>query len=221
MAAVDQSVLRHARVLWDYHNTETPLETADAIIGLGSYDLRVADRCAQLFHRGLASRIIFTGASGNWTQGMFPGSEAAAFLQRAVSLDVPGEAITAEEKATNIGENIGFVRSIIPDAQRLIWVTKPQTRRRVSASLAVKWPQVTSMITAPEHSLAEQPGKHHSLEALIAEMVGDVWRMAAYPDTGFQALQPLGADVRMAFDRLVTAGFTNHLPPRVRSLLDR
>lgn len=168
MAAVDQRLMGCARVLWDYHNAETPLDAADAIIGLGSYDLRVADRCAELFHGGLASRIVFTGASGNWTDGLFSGSEASAFSDRAVSLGVPAGAIELEEQATNIGENIRFVRRLIGKAERLIWVTKPQTRRRLIASLAVGWPEPVSMITAPVHALAEGPCKHHSLEALIS-----------------------------------------------------
>ncbi|HCH71013.1 MAG TPA: YdcF family protein, partial [Ochrobactrum sp.] len=42
------SVLNAARVLWDYHCIYDPLETADVIIGLGSYDPRVAERAADL-----------------------------------------------------------------------------------------------------------------------------------------------------------------------------
>ena len=48
------------------------------IIGLGFYDTRVADRCAAMFHDGLAPRIVFTGVSGNWTKRLFPAGEARA-----------------------------------------------------------------------------------------------------------------------------------------------
>jgi len=215
------SVMDCAQVLWDYHNIETSLDHADIIVGLGSYDLRVADRCVELYTSGLAPRIMFTGAMGNWTRGRFAASEAQAFTERAVATGVPRHAVLLEEKATNISENVLYVRAQVPDAERVIWVTKPQTRRRVSATLQIRWPEVVSMITAPQHALEEQPVEHHSKEALIAEMVGDVWRMAAYPDKGFQARQPLEPDVQAAFDTLVETGFTEHLPPSVRSLLDR
>ncbi|WP_394689797.1 YdcF family protein [Hoeflea sp.] len=221
MAASDRSVMDCAQVLWDYHNAGTPLDKADIVVGLGSYDLRVADRCAELYGNGLAPLIIFTGATGNWTSGRFAGSEARAFSERAVALGVPRDAIRLEERATNIGENIRFVRAQAPGAGEVIWVTKPQTQRRVSATLQVNWPDVVSMITAPQHRLAAQPLADHSFEALAAEMVGDVWRMAAYVDKGFQGHQPVGTDVQMAFDALVAAGFTSHLPSAVRSLLDR
>ena len=218
MAMSDALVMRNAQILWDYHNTGTPLEAADAIIGLGSYDLRVADRCADLFQAGLAPRIVFTGASGNWTGGLYASSEAQAFAERAIALGIPENAISVEPKSTNIAENIRFVRAMLPDAERLIWVTKPQTRRRVSATLMVNWPEVTSMIAAPKHDLDAQPTEHHPLEALVSEMVGDVWRMAAYAQKGFQASQPIPPAVRTAFDTLVAAGFTHHLPEGMRSL---
>jgi uncharacterized SAM-binding protein YcdF (DUF218 family) len=221
VAAGDASVMGCAQVLWDYHNTGTSLEQADIIVGLGSYDLRVADRCAELLAEGWAPRVIFTGASGNWTSGNIAGSEARAFSHRAIALGVPQSAIRLEEKATNISENIRFVRAQAPGAGKVIWVTKPQKQRRVSATLQVRWPEVISMITAPQHGLAAQPVAHHSFEALVSEMVGDAWRMAAYADKGFQARQPLGPDVQEAFDKLVAAGFTDHLPPSVCSLVDR
>lgn len=215
------SVMKFARVLWDYHNTETALERADIIVGLGSYDLRVADRCAELHAEGLASQIMFTGASGNWTHDRYPGSEAQAFFERAVSGGVPAGAIRLEEKATNIGENIAFVRAELPEACRIIWVAKPQTRRRLCATLEIRWPGIISMITAPHHALEEQTVEGHSLEAMIAEMVGDTWRMSACPGKGFQSRQPIGPEVEEAFEALVAAGFTGHLPPTVRSLVDR
>ncbi|AKI00991.1 DUF218 domain-containing protein [Hoeflea sp. IMCC20628] len=218
MAISDALVMRNAQILWDYHDTGTPLEAADAIIGLGSYDLRVADRCTELFLSGLAPKIVFTGASGNWTRGLYANSEAQAFAERAIALGVPTAAISLEQESTNIAENISFVRAMLAAAGRVIWVTKPQTRRRVSATLAVAWPEATSMITAPAHDLAAQPTDHHPFEALISEMVGDVWRMAAYAENGFQASQTIPPAVRTAFGTLVAAGFTHHLPEGVRSL---
>ena len=78
-----------AELLWRFHCVYDPLMPSDAIIGLCSYDLRVADRCAELFRQGYAERVVFTGASGNWTSGLYPGSEAAAFAERAMEIGVP------------------------------------------------------------------------------------------------------------------------------------
>ncbi|WP_193175486.1 YdcF family protein [Oricola nitratireducens] len=204
--------LRAAEVLWDYHCIYEPPRQADAIVGLGSYDLRVADWCADLYESGFAPVILFTGAAGNWTAGLYAGSEAAAFRDRALERAVPRGAILLEERATNIGENLRFSSASLPFARTVILVTKPQTQRRVLATAERQWRKVEAIVTAPLHGFIDQPTPHHSMEDLICEMVGDVWRIKTYPTLGYQSEQPLPADVKDAFDYLVARGFTRHLP---------
>ena len=65
---LSDEALNLAEVLWDYHHLEGPLEKSDCIVGLGSYDLRVADRCTDLYLEQWAPVIIFSGNLGNWTK---------------------------------------------------------------------------------------------------------------------------------------------------------
>jgi len=58
-------VITAAKTLWEFHCIYDALGPVDAIVGLGSYDVRVADRCAALFVAGYAPRLIFTGSEGN------------------------------------------------------------------------------------------------------------------------------------------------------------
>lgn len=210
-----------AGVLWDYHNQPEPLIEADLIVGLGSYDLRVADRCVELYKQSYAAKICFTGASGNWTADLYSTSEAAAFEARAKEQGVPSEDIDIEEKARNIGENIALTRKKFADAQRIIWVTKPQTQRRVRASLDAQLVEVVSTVTAPEHGIDAQPTEFHSMHDLICELVGDTWRIAAYPELGFMVEQEMPEKVCEAYNVLVAAGFTEHLPDKIVTLEDR
>lgn len=206
--------LEAAQTLWDFHCVYDALSQADAIIGLGSYDIRVATRCAALFNEGLAPRIIFTGASGNWTHALFPATEAEAFRDHAHQLGVPPDAITVEAHATNIGENIRFSAALVPGAKKVIIVTKPQTQRRCLATVQKQSPDVTAMVTAPVTGFADQPLPHHDQRALMCEMVGDTQRMATYVSIGFQMDVALPATVTAAFDTLVAAGFVDHLQRR-------
>ncbi len=57
-----------AQVLWDYNHLEQPIKPADCIFVLGSHDLRVARRGAELFLQGYAPRIIFSGGFGRLTR---------------------------------------------------------------------------------------------------------------------------------------------------------
>ncbi|SDP36105.1 Uncharacterized SAM-binding protein YcdF, DUF218 family [Phyllobacterium sp. YR620] len=205
-------VLQAAKTLWEYHHIYDPLAKSDLIIGLGSYDLRVADHCAALFHQGLAPRILFTGKSGNWTGNLYENSEAEAFAQRAVNLGVPAVSILIEPHATNIGENIRFARSMAGEhIQRVIMVTKPQTQRRVRATADAQWPEVTTLVTAPLTRFEDQPTTAYSLEGLINEMVGDVHRMRIYPIKGYQTAQSIPVSVVDAFEFLVAKGYHHHL----------
>ena len=203
-----------ARILWDFHCVYDALQRSDVIIGLGSYDIRVAIRCAQLLQDGLADRIIFTGASGNWTRDLFPNGEAEAFKQRATEDGVPESAILLEPRATNIGENIRFSAELVPTAKQVIFVTKPQTQLRCKATAQQQWSGVTALVTAPETPCDAQPLAHHDEHALICEMVGDFQRMNDYARLGFQTEVEVAGHVRRAFETLVSAGFVDHLQRR-------
>ena len=200
-----------ARILWDYHRIDDELTSADAIIGLGSYDLRVAERCANLFLQSYAPKLLFTGSSGNWTQGLYRTSEAEAFAERAIELGVPRRAILIEPRATNIGENIRFSRDMLGTARRAIVVTKPQTQRRAYATVRKQWPELTAFITAPQIDFAEQPTRDYPVEKLISEMVGDIQRMQTYPARGFQIEQAMPEKVLAAYEFLIGRGFDTHL----------
>jgi uncharacterized SAM-binding protein YcdF (DUF218 family) len=205
-------ILAAARTLWDFHLVYDDLAEADLIIGLGSYDLRVADRCAELFHERWARQVLFTGKSGNWTNKLYDASEAEAFAARAGKRGVPDEAMLIEPEATNIGENIRFSRAMAGrHIRRVIIVTKPQTQRRAYATVRAQWPEVRALVTAPLTRFDDQPVEAYPLQSLIHEMVGDVQRMAEYPAKGFQIAQFIPRSVADAYELLVKAGYDHHL----------
>lgn len=204
-----------ARCLWDFHRIAHDLTPAEAIVGLGSYDLRVADRCAALYHQKLAPLVLFTGASGNWTKGLYAASEAEAFAERAQSNGVPESVILVETKATNIGENIQLSKALLAPHTQVIFVTKPQTTHRCLSTVRKQWPDCDAQVTCPETGFDTQPTSTHTKTDLIHEMVGDLWRLKTYPALGFQIEVTIPKKVEAAFDLLKQSGFTNHLPKEV------
>ncbi|PYE86368.1 YdcF family protein [Phyllobacterium leguminum] len=209
---MSDSIHDAARALWNYHLVHDELRPADAIIGLGSYDLRVAKHSAALFHAGLAPLLVFTGKSGNWTEGLYEKSEADVFADVAIAWGVPATAIKIEPQATNIGENIRFSRMLLGNSvQSVIIVTKPQTQRRALATVARQWPEVEAFVTAPPTSFEEQPTAAYPFEKLVNEMVGDVKRILDYPAKGYQVPQGMPPEVMSAYDFLVEHGFDQHL----------
>jgi uncharacterized SAM-binding protein YcdF (DUF218 family) len=195
---------RAAKTLWRFHCVYDDLQAADVVVGLGSYDLRVAERCVALYHAGLSPLIVLTGASGNWTRGLYPTSEAEAFAAHAMAGGVPADAILVETDATNIGENVTFTARMLPHARTAIFVTKPQTQRRCQATVSKQWPAVQAMITAPLTRYDDR--------TLICEMVGDLERLRQYPVLGFQSDVEIPESVLRAYRLLTAAGYTDHLP---------
>jgi uncharacterized SAM-binding protein YcdF (DUF218 family) len=214
LMALDGTVIELAQQLWVYLRLDLPVEQADCIVGLGSYDLRVAERCAELYTSGWAPFIIFSGHLGNWTKRMWNRSEAEIFAEHAIARGVPREKITLETRSTNIGENVRFTRDLLLahglHAKSLIMVSKPSTERRMYATCQRIWPDMKVFFTSPRLTFSDQL-RHGIQEGLIHEMVGDIQRIKAYPALGFQIPQNIPAGVWDAYERLVSMGFVRHL----------
>jgi uncharacterized SAM-binding protein YcdF (DUF218 family) len=212
---IGDEIGRLAETLWNYLCLNQAIGRSDCIVGLGSYDLRVAERCAELYKDNWAPLIVFSGNLGNWTRGVWDETEAEVFSRHAVSVGVPAGKIKLERQATNIGENIVLTRELLhaegirPESVTL--VSKPSTERRVFATARRVWPEVKTYITSPRLTFRAQLDYQFPDVHLVHEMVGDIQRIRLYPKLGFQIVQPIPAEVWFAYERLVSLGYTNHL----------
>lgn len=201
-------------VLWYYHQVHHEPVVADLIFVLGSNDLRVADRAAELFHQGLAPRILFSGGTGRLTEG-WTDTEAEQFAARARELGVPDEAILIENRSTNTGENIRFSRELLMekglDPKSILAVQKPYMERRVLAAMEVQWPGVSLRVTSPRLSFADYCSEEIPEQLVIEAMVGDFQRILDYPALGFASVQEVPDEVMEAFENLRRQGFTGQL----------
>ena len=91
-----------AKIIWDYHHLNHKLEKADCIFVLGSHDTRVAEYAVDLFLKGYAPFIIFSGGLGNLTEGVFQKSEAEIFTNIALRRGVPPKKILIERRSSII-----------------------------------------------------------------------------------------------------------------------
>lgn len=69
----DSNTFSLAEKIWNYLHLNQPLQKANCIIDLGSYDLRVAERCAELYCEMWAPLVVFSGGLGNWTRNLCSG----------------------------------------------------------------------------------------------------------------------------------------------------
>jgi uncharacterized SAM-binding protein YcdF (DUF218 family) len=210
-----EEVIELAQILWDYHRLPSPLRKSDAIIGLGSYDIRVAEHGANLLAAEWAPRLIFTGAEGNFTRGKWAKSEAETFADVALAHGATPDQILIESRATNTGDNIRFTKALCEEKgltlHSAILVTKPNMNRRAHATCRLFWPDLDIHCSAPDTHFFHSPAPGHTPEEVISEIVGDFQRILEYPALGYQTEQPVPPEVLAAYQKLIALGFTNHL----------
>ena len=208
-------ILSLARLLWNYHLMNHQLVKADIILALGSHDLRVAERAAELYLEGWAPLLVFSGGLGNLTSDIWTESEADQFAKVAINMGVPHEAILIENRSTNTGENIQFTERLLKgkniDPAKFIIVQKPYMERRSYATFKKHWPYKEVVITSPQIAFDNYATPDIPLDRVIDIMAGDLQRIKEYPSKGFQIYQDIPPEILNAFDRLVKLGFDRHL----------
>ena len=212
---ITPEVLALAEKIWDYHHLNHALIKADCILTLGSHDLRVADRAAQLYLQGFAPMMIFSGGLGNFTKGVWTEPEADQFAAIARKHGVPAEAILTENQSTNTGENILFTERLLKERgitiDHFIVVQKPYMERRSYATFKKHWPDKKLSVTSPPLSFQDYPNEEIPMERVIHNMIGDLQRIKHYPALGFQVEQTIPDEVWSAYERVVSLGFDAHL----------
>lgn len=209
-------------IIWDYMRMGHSLSKADAILVLGSYDIRVAEYAAQLWIDGWAPYLICAG-SGTvhsnhpiW-RDFVDSTEADVFANVAKSMGVPEDAIIIENTSQNTGENYEFTLQLLKEknieVKKILVVQKPFMEKRTYATGKVWLPaDIDLIVTSPPLSLKEYPnelvGKN---DHWIHNMVGDLQRIKEYPTKGFQIEQEIPEKVWTAFNYLVEEGFTENL----------
>ncbi len=205
--------------LWDYMQMHQTPREADCIIGFGCYNEDVARRAAELYHQGLAPRILFTGALGRNTSSMWRESEADRFERIAMEEGVPQSAILKEERATNSGENLIFSHRLLQDLglprRRIIGVQKPYMERRLYAAFPIYWPEAEVTVTSWQQSFEEYVAGlyrwNRGEEETVSMIVGDFQRIFRYAELGYQVPQQIPPEAMAAFEFLVSLGYTRQL----------
>lgn len=202
-------------VLWDFNRMHHELRPVDLAVGLGSHDLGIATHTAELYHRGLFPKIVFTGANAPTTVERFPRGEAVHYREHALSLGVPDDAILVEPRATNTGDNIDFTRDLVRehgiDVTSIVIVSRPYQQRRGYAMSRLRWPEVDVICASQELPLDDYAAGIGDPDRVINMLVGDTQRIWVYADKGWAIHQDVPTPVKDAYDRLVAAGYTRRV----------
>lgn len=209
------SVMDDAQILWDYHLMNHEPRATDIAIGLGSHDIGVAEHTADLYRQGRFPLIVFTGANAPTTVEVFPRGEAVHYAERAEELGVPDTAIVLEEHARNTGENFTLTRELLdregihPKTATII--SRPYQQRRAYATCLKLWPGLDVICSSRPQTLIDYIASIGDQDKVLNMLVGDTQRIWVYAERGFSSPQVVPAEVAGAFNRLVSAGYTDRV----------
>ncbi|RXJ71578.1 hypothetical protein CS022_20440 [Veronia nyctiphanis] len=199
--------------IWQYHQLEHQPSKCDCIIAMGSNDLRVADRAAELYLNGIAPLVVVSGGFGRFTEHYFEQPEADLFSEVLFEHGVPESAVLIENHSTNTGENVRYSWEIlkgsghIPD--RVLLVHKPYMERRAYSTFLKQWPQYAEevKVTSPKIDFLDFITDEFPIDNLVDAMLGDLLRIRDYPERGFQIEQVIPENVWQSYRRLVALAF--------------
>ncbi len=188
--------------LLGYLAVRDEVRDADLIVALGSNSFgAVAEHAADLYRKGRAPRILFSGGRGRLSPAV-PETEAGLMRARAIESGVPDRDILVEEESTNTLENIRLTTDLLRQAglwpSRVILVTQPALQRRAWATAVRQRPDI-EWINSPAPVDLSQP-------RLIALVLGEIERLPRYAEAGHLEPQSIPADVERACRELRSLG---------------
>jgi uncharacterized SAM-binding protein YcdF (DUF218 family) len=197
----------HAQQLWDFLALKGELKPVDALLVLGSNDVRIAEYGARLYLAGYAPLLIFSGAFGRLTTGFFSRPEAEVFAEVARQQGVPADRILVEAHSTNTGENLRFTQTLIRQKglalRSIMLLQKPYMARRALATAQKVWVEVAWSTAPALLDFTDYPNTIVSQSTMIAAMLGEYERLRDYPEKGFIAAQtPMPESVVQAYNAL-------------------
>jgi uncharacterized SAM-binding protein YcdF (DUF218 family) len=205
--------------IWAYMRMGHQLRKADMLFVLCSYDLRVAERAAEVWHMGLAPLVTISGGghlkglTGDWNR-----SEAEEFADVMERAAVPREKMLLETQSENTGDNaklsLELWREKGLDPNVIIAVQKPFMERRTYATLKVWMSDKEIIVTSPQVSFEDWvAGGDVDRKRTMDIAVGDLYRIKEYPARGFQIHQDIPDDVWAAYEFLTEKGYGRAVRP--------
>lgn len=197
-----------AREIWDYlviNRDPFAIPNVDAVVALGSSNLKIPEHAARLINGGLARVLICSGSRGLKTKDWIS-TEAVTFadVAREHGCCAP---IYIEDRSTNTGDNILFsYQKLQTEGEKCsswVLVLLPPIQRRAMAVTEKFFPSIQTFVSSP-------PDIHfdnYPLLKAISLGLGELHRNKTYPTKGFQSYQEIPAYIKDSENCLIRMGF--------------
>jgi uncharacterized SAM-binding protein YcdF (DUF218 family) len=190
--------------IWGFLSVVHPPVPSDVIFVFGHRSLELPRRAAGLYAAGWSTRLLVTGGFGPMSREVFSKAEALVFKDELLRLGIPESAITTEDIAGNILENVHFgvnaLRVAGHQPQSALLVAKSFAMRRCLATFAQHYPDIDVCGCPPVESLVVQ--RDRPWPAFARRLLGELRRLDDYAAVGDITVQKIPSAVRGAAKRL-------------------
>lgn len=207
-------VLASARNIFNYLYVAEEAVKADVVIGFGHFDLKIPRRCAEMYLKGLVSKILFTGGVGAGSAD-FEHPEAIEFLKLVQNEfpQIPLEDIITEPCSTNTEENLRFTQEVLKKINpkftfgngihKVLKVSNAYRQRRAYLTCIKIFPGVqfvnTPAITSFENEVELYKTKHQDL---LRHLTGEIERLIKYPKMGYIVEEKIPEEILREYEIL-------------------
>lgn len=215
---MDKEIIDALRVIWDYMCIDAKLEKCDLIMGCGCANLEIPVKCAELYKKGYAPKVLFSGGYGKITEKTFRKTEAENYRDIAIKNGVPAKDIIIEPESTNTGDNFRYSMKLLDEMgmniNKMIVVHKKINERRTYLAAAKIIPDKEVFMSAPDKTFDEfikDLEENENRDNVIAVIIGDIQRIVVYPQLGWQKEDNISAEVLNAYNVIKSKGYTKYL----------
>ena len=187
-------------------------QKAGYTIGFGHFDMAIPERVYQLFQKGMAGKIIFSGGIGAGTADL-KSPEADAFYNHFINIaKAEHPDITLENQSTNTAENMTFTLKILQhidpsfNTQHKVavnLVASPYRQRRVYLTAKKYWPGASLSNCPPiaDYITEKEKFKTKGLD-LDKLLEGELDRIVGYAQKQWIYDEPLPKDLVSIYNKI-------------------
>ena len=181
--ASGEKMIHHVDFITDFIFVENILSPCDIILVLGGSHRQLAQKAAELYQKGLAKYILFSGQKNpNIAEDI---SEAEWLKAIAVNLGVPAGQILCENKAAHTFENAEFSLNLLEEKSlkfdKVMLVCKAYHSRRSLLTYQYIFPENTKFLVAPTVDKRGLNRESWTMkEEHIGKVMGEVEKIGKY-----------------------------------------
>lgn len=215
---MESRILENIKILYDYMKINDELEKCDLIMGCGCANLKIPQKCAELYFNGYGKYIVFAGGLGKTTKKLFNKPEAQIYREIATECGVPEDKIVVEDQSTTTPQNFKNTIKILQQEKleynSMVIVHSVITTRRTLATAKAYLPNTKIYMTTVKTTFEEfmsRLEKSHLLNETICVLVGNIQRMVIAPQMGYQVEVVVPKQVLKAYEELKQEGYTKYI----------